>query len=119
MEQPLGIVAQRLADAPGEHLLAALFDRDMQLIEVRLYGGGCRFRAPAQLRELVWNALRRDAQRLLLAHNHPSGIPRPSAADVELTRLVERTFSAIGIGLEDHLIFAGESVFSFREAGLL
>ena len=54
-----------------------------------------------------------------MAHTHPSGDPRPSDADIDATRQVWRVARMLGASLQDHVIFAGGSMFSFRHHGLL
>ena len=71
------------------------------------------------MREIFAAALKCDAFGLVIAHNHPSGDPRPSRADIEATRRLAETAAALGICLHDHLIFAGGECCSFRELGLL
>ncbi len=71
------------------------------------------------IRPIVADALRFDAVGLILAHNHPSGDPMPSDADVEVTRKLARVAAELGIQLHDHLIFAGPHCQSFRALGLL
>jgi DNA repair protein RadC len=68
----------------------------------------------------IWRAAlgARPAQ-ILLAHNHPSGIARPSDADIATTRDCARFLSPLGIALSDHMIFTVEGHFSFWRAGLL
>lgn len=56
---------------------------------------------------------------IVMAHNHPSGIARPSEADIATTREAARFLALLGIGLSDHLIFTVDGHFSFRRAGLL
>lgn len=67
-----------------------------------------------------WNRLL--VQRLatvIMAHNHPSGIARPSEADTRCTREAAQFLQLIGIDLSDHLIFVESGHFSFRNAGML
>jgi len=75
--------------------------------------------APLPIRDILAAALKRDSRGLILAHNHPGGDPRPSAADVAATRSLARAAASLGIRLHDHLIFAGGDCRSFRELGLL
>jgi len=75
--------------------------------------------APLPIRDILAAALKRDAYGLVIAHNHPSGDPRPSAADIAATRRLARAAATLGIRLHDHLIFAGADCRSFRELGLL
>ena len=76
---------------------------------------GAAFPMKAILRE----ALDHDSMGLLLAHNHPSGDPRPSVSDCRATRRLASVLDAIDCALVDHLIFAGTGCTSFREIGLL
>ena len=64
-------------------------------------------------------ALNHDAAGLIVAHNHPSGDPAPSRADIAATHRFAATAADLGITLHDHLIFAGAETRSFRELGLL
>lgn len=65
------------------------------------------------------DALLWSADSVLIAHNHPDGDARPSAADLALTRRLAQGLSALDVTLLDHLILANGTVFSLREQGLL
>jgi len=54
-----------------------------------------------------------------LSHNHPSGDPTPSRADIDMTRLVHDAAKAVGIMLHDHLVIGRTGHSSFRAQGLL
>jgi len=56
--------------------------------------------------------LRYNAAALIIAHNHPSGDPKPSASDVELTQRIGKTLELIDVKLLDHLIVAGPKLTS-------
>jgi proteasome lid subunit RPN8/RPN11 len=73
----------------------------------------------APVRTMVWDSLRHDAERLLIAHTHPSGDARPSKSDIDLTRHLARIYRAIGVRIVDHVILTRDAHFSFREEGLL
>ena len=70
-------------------------------------------------REVFFPAVRHKASSLILAHNHPSGDPTPSAADFELTKHLIRSSKVMGIHLDDHLIIGSSSFTSLRESGFL
>ncbi len=70
-------------------------------------------------REIFHLAVRHKAHSLILAHNHPSGDPKPCAKDVELTRMLLHASFVMGITLSDHLIVGAHSFVSLRERGLL
>jgi DNA repair protein RadC len=71
------------------------------------------------LREILGEALRLDAQGLVLAHDHPSGDATPSEQDLAAARTLADTARSMGIRLVDHLIFTGDQSVSLRGLGLL
>jgi DNA repair protein RadC len=82
--------------------------------------------ALAHPREVFRAAIREAAAAVVCAHNHPSGDPSPSAADIQLTRQLREAAVAVDIPLLDHVIIGrrgadplGRGYYSFREAGLL
>jgi DNA repair protein RadC len=82
--------------------------------------------ALAHPREVFRSAIREAASAVVCAHNHPSGDPSPSAADIQLTRQLREAAAAVDIPLLDHVIIGrrgadplGRGYYSFREAGLL
>ena len=74
---------------------------------------------PVYPREVVKRALALNASAIILVHNHPSGDPTPSDADITVTRLIEDAARALSITLHDHLIIGAAEEFSFRSAGYL
>ena len=82
--------------------------------------------ALAHPREVFREAIREAATAVVCAHNHPSGDPAPSAADLQITRQLREAAKAVDIDLLDHVILgrpnadpAGRGYYSFREAGLI
>jgi DNA repair protein RadC len=80
----------------------------------------------AHPREVFREAIRVNAAAIVAAHNHPSGDPAPSKADVEITRQLRDAAAVVGIDLLDHVVLgqrgadpAGAGFFSFRAAGLI
>jgi DNA repair protein RadC len=77
-------------------------------------------------REVFRGAILAGATALIIAHNHPSGDPAPSAADIQITRVMRESAKIIDIDLLDHVIVGdakadpqGTGFYSFRQAGLL
>jgi DNA repair protein RadC len=70
-------------------------------------------------REVVRRSLEHNAAAVILAHNHPSGVAEPSAADRLLTAALQRALAQVDIPVLDHLIVAGGRRYSFAERGLL
>lgn len=74
---------------------------------------------PVYPREVVRRALELNASALIMVHNHPSGDPQPSRADIEMTRELRDTAARLGIALHDHIIVAKGGHTSFKSQGLL
>lgn len=74
---------------------------------------------PVYPREVVRRALALNATALILVHNHPSGDPTPSEADVTMTLKIEEAAGTMGIRLHDHLIIGHQGYVSFRSEGYL
>jgi len=70
-------------------------------------------------RLVVEAALRHKAKSVVLAHNHPGGAMRPTAADVQLTQHIAAVLTEIGITVLDHLIVCNGKYYSFQEKGLI
>ncbi|MFA6113573.1 MAG: JAB domain-containing protein [Sphingomonas sp.] len=75
--------------------------------------------ATIHVREVIRRAVELHAVSILLVHNHPSGDPTPSRADVDLTRRIARAGQPLGIAVHDHLIMSTSGHASMRELGLL
>jgi DNA repair protein RadC len=107
-----------LAGAEAEKIVVIHLTRERRAIGVSQYAGEGR-RAELPLRLIVEEALRLNSEGMVVAHNHPSGDPEPSEADLEATRELAATARSLGIALHDHLIFAGGEWRSLRQMGLL
>ena len=70
-------------------------------------------------REVVKEALKRNAAAVIFAHPHPSGVAEPSQADELITRRLREALALVDIRVLDHFIVAGSTVVSFAESGLL
>lgn len=70
-------------------------------------------------REIVKRALHLNAAGLIVAHNHPSGGVEPSANDKKLTRTLQDALNLIDVKLLDHMVVAGNEIFSFAREGWL
>lgn len=70
-------------------------------------------------RDLVEKSLSVGASYVIISHNHPSGISKPSKEDIEITKVLYKAFLIVNIKMIDHIIIAGNSAYSFRESGIL
>jgi DNA repair protein RadC len=74
---------------------------------------------PVYPREVVKRALELNASAIILVHNHPSGDPTPSEADISMTAQVQDACGTLGIVVHDHLIIGKSRELSFRSQGYL
>ena len=119
-EASAAFFAPRLAAHAHEHVVAAHLDGWWRVVAVSEGGSPLRDSIDLPVRRIVADALSHNVCAVVLAHNHPSGDPGPSEADVATTRLLESALRPLGIRLYDHLIFgAGGARTSFRRLGLL
>ncbi len=75
--------------------------------------------ASVQTREIIKRALEIGSSGLILVHNHPSGDPQPSRADIQLTRDIVEAGKRLGIAVHDHVIIAANGHTSLRAQGLM
>jgi len=75
--------------------------------------------APVYPREVISRALELGASAIILVHNHPSGDPTPSPADIKVTRDIVQAGKGVSVTIHDHLIIGGERHYSFKSEGLI
>lgn len=108
-----------MSDFDQEHLVAVYLDGRNQIIKKRTIFVGTVNSASANPREILHFAVKTLAAGILITHNHPSGDPRPSDADVVFTERMENACDYIGVNLVDHIIVGQQRYFSFQESGLM
>jgi DNA repair protein RadC len=108
-----------IGGAAREALIAIFLDSHHRYITDEYVAAGQGSHVVARLQPLLQRAVDLRARGLILAHNHPSGSVRPSAADIAATRRIGVLAQAARVRLVDHLIVSGSDVFSMRHAGLL
>ena len=101
----------------GFHVL--FLDKKNQVIADEKMGSGTVDHTPVYPREVIKRALALDATALIIAHNHPSGDPSPSRADIEMTHKLRGLAGNFNIALHGHLVVARGEVLSFKNKGLL
>jgi len=94
-------------------------DRKNALIVDEVQSEGTVDHAPVYPREIVKRALELSASALILVHNHPSGDPTPSRADIDMTREIVEAARALRITVHDHLVIGRGGHASFKALGLL
>lgn len=102
----------------GQECFVVLFlDVRNHLISAEEMFRGSLTQASVYPREVVKAALARNAAAVILAHNHPSGDPRPSPADLELTAALKQALGLVDVRVLDHFVVAGTRTHSFAEHG--
>ncbi len=94
-------------------------DKKNQLILDEIQNRGTVDHAPVYPREVVRRGLEVSAAAMILVHNHPSGDPTPSRADIDITRQIIEAAKALSVEVHDHLIVGREGVASFKQLGLM
>lgn len=108
-----------MADEVKEQFRVLFLDRKNRLIADEILGRGSVAHAPVYPREVAERALHLNASAVVLAHNHPSGDPTPSQADITMTGEVAAALAALGVTVHDHLVIGKAATASFQRLGLL
>lgn len=108
-----------MAHRETEQFRVLYLDRKNVLIADEEQAKGTVDHVPVYPREVAKRALELNASALILVHNHPSGDPTPSQADIDMTRQIQQACTALGLTLHDHLIIGKSRELSFRGQGYL
>ena len=102
-----------------EQFRILFLDRKNVLIADEEQAKGTVDHVPVYPREVAKRALELNASAVILVHNHPSGDPTPSQADIDMTEQIDVALRAIGVALHDHVVIGAGADASFRGLGLL
>ena len=108
-----------MAHRETEQFRILFLDRKNVLIADEEQARGTIDHVPVYPREVVKRALELNASAIILVHNHPSGDPTPSQADISMTTQVQEAAQVLGVALHDHLIIGKSRELSFRSEGYL
>lgn len=115
----LDYVTAAMARSAQEEFRILFLDRKNALIADEVQGQGTIDHTPVYPREIVKRALELSAAAIILVHNHPSGDPTPSKADIAMTGEIVNAARALRIAIHDHIVVARGGVLSFKSLGLL
>ena len=115
----LAYVRLSMQHEPREQFRVLYLDKKNQLILDEIQNHGTVDHAPVYPREVVRRALELSASAMIIVHNHPSGDPTPSRADIDMTCQVIEAARALAIEVHDHLIVGRQGVASFKQLGLM
>ncbi|HEX2215273.1 MAG TPA: DNA repair protein RadC [Xanthobacteraceae bacterium] len=108
-----------MAFADKEQFRILFLDKRNQLIADEVQQTGTVDHTPVYPREVVKRALELSATAIILVHNHPSGDPTPSQADIQMTQSVMEVARPLGIALHDHIIVGKQGHASFKGLRLI
>ena len=104
---------------PVEQFHVLYLDRKNRIISDELLSTGTVDHVPVYPREVIKRALMLNASALILIHNHPSGDPTPSMADIEMTKKIVDAGQRLGVAVHDHIIVGRKGHVSFRALTLI
>jgi DNA repair protein RadC len=108
-----------MARGAKEEFRVLFLDRKNVLVADEVQSRGTIDHTPVYPREIVKRALELGATAIILVHNHPSGDPTPSKADIDMTRDIVKAALALGITVHDHLVIGRKGHASFKSLNLL
>ena len=108
-----------MAAAPVEQVRVLHLNTRNMLIRDELMAEGSIDQAPVYVREIARRAMDLGSAAVILVHNHPSGDPTPSRADIDITRQVVGALKPLGIAVHDHIVMGANSHASLKSQGLM
>jgi DNA repair protein RadC len=117
--QVLSYCQAAMAHSEIEQFRILFLDKRNRLIADEVQQEGTVDHTPVYVREIIKRALELSATAIVLVHNHPSGDPTPSQADITMTKEIMDTAGKLGIVVHDHIIVGREGHGSLRSAGLM
>jgi DNA repair protein RadC len=118
-DEVIDYLKHNLRDKSREVFLAIYLNGRNQILKMEELFQGTLTTSAVYPREVVKRALVNDAAALVFVHNHPSGNPNPSQDDLTITKKLKEAAQAIDVSVHDHLIIAGNDVYSFADHGLI
>lgn len=117
IEKIVGYLNPLLSTLTKESVYMLSLDVKGRLLGSKCVSTGVVNEAYLFVRDIVEEALKRNASNVVVAHNHPSGNPKPSAHDMEMTACIKLALDSIGINFWDHVIIAKDTYYSFNRHG--
>lgn len=122
IQQPEHIVQwlqKEIGPCSQEKFLAIYLDNSHHIISCQTMFVGTINMSHVYPRDILREAIKQSAVSMIIVHNHPSGSLEPSQADLQVTSLMIRTASLMGLKIDDHLIITQNRYFSFAKEGIL
>jgi len=108
-----------MRDLDCEVFKAIFLNGQNQILNIEEIFKGTITQSQVYPREIIKSALRNSATAIVCVHNHPSGNPKPSDSDIEITEKIIQACSLMGISFHDHIIIGDNQYFSFKEGEMI
>jgi len=118
MSTVLSYLRSAMAFEDREQFRILFLDRRNKLIADEVQTRGTIDHTPVYTREVLKRALELSASAIILAHNHPSGDPTPSRADIDMTKQIVDVATKLGVTVHDHIILGRDGHLSMKSAGI-
>ncbi|HBS36796.1 MAG TPA: hypothetical protein DEA50_17215 [Parvularcula sp.] len=118
-EELLAYCRSAMADQKIEEFRILFLDKKNILIADEVQQRGTVDHTPVYPREVLKRALELTASAIILVHNHPSGDPTPSRADIDMTNQIIKAATPLGVRVHDHLVIGHKGEVSFKSLGLI
>ena len=118
-KQVIAYLRAAMAHERTEQFRILFLDKKNILLRDEVQQRGTVDHAPVYPREVVKRALELGASALILVHNHPSGDPTPSRADIDMTKDVQKAAAALGLAVHDHIVIGRQGHAALRTLGLM
>ncbi|MDB1135188.1 RadC family protein [Candidatus Anaplasma sp. TIGMIC] len=115
----LNYLKVRIGHSSIENFLVLYLDKRHGIIADEIHSTGTVDETPFYVREVIRKSLMYGAVYIVVSHNHPSGDPKPSKADIQITSCLQESCRGMNIVLEDHVIVTPNKHYSFKTNGLL
>jgi DNA repair protein RadC len=117
IDELVGYLRDVIGGRQNEIVYVLYLNSKNELLDSDDLGEGTVSEAVAFPRKIVQGALKRNATSIILAHNHPGGIPEPSENDNAITKQIKNALQTVNISLQEHIIIAEEEFYSYRRSG--
>ncbi len=118
-EEVIDYCRAAMAFAPREEFRILFLDKRNRIIADEVQQRGTVDHTPVYVREVVKRALELSSTAIILVHNHPSGDPKPSRADVDMTKQIVSSAKSLGIIVHDHIIVGRDGTSSLKALGMM
>lgn len=108
-----------LSDFDKEKFLVVCLNTKNEPVNIHTVSIGCINKTMVKPMDVMKTAILSNCNKILIAHNHPSGDPSPSKDDISMTERIKNAGKILGIEIIDHIIIAGIKYYSFLEDQLL